>query len=80
MGGGPGVAHRDRGRPSGPCAGRLRPDAPIHRRLERKDLYSLAEFSERDVVAAGFLDRYADACERAQPLMAFLTKALGLRW
>ena len=56
---------------------------PTHRYIEdlkRKDLYSLTEFSERDVVAAGFLDRYTDACERAQPLMAFLTKALGLRW
>jgi uncharacterized protein (TIGR02453 family) len=48
--------------------------------LKRKDLYSLVEFSERDVVAPGFLDRYVECCERVAPLIEFQTKALGLRW
>jgi uncharacterized protein (TIGR02453 family) len=56
---------------------------PAHRfvdDLKRKDLYTLTEFSEREVVADDFLDQYAAACERAAPLIEFLTKALGLRW
>jgi uncharacterized protein (TIGR02453 family) len=56
---------------------------PQHRFIEdlkRKDLYSLVEFEEADSVADDFLDRYAAACERAAPLVEFLTKALGLRW
>jgi uncharacterized protein (TIGR02453 family) len=56
---------------------------PAHKFIEdlkRKDLYTLIEFTEKDAVAANFLDRYTDACERAAPLLEFLTKALGLRW
>jgi uncharacterized protein (TIGR02453 family) len=48
--------------------------------LKRKDLYVLDEFTERDVLAANFLDRYVETCARAAPLVEFLTKALGLRW
>lgn len=48
--------------------------------LKRKDLYTLADFTERDVVAADFLDRYVEACAKAAPLLEFLTKGLGLRW
>jgi uncharacterized protein (TIGR02453 family) len=56
---------------------------PSHRfadDLKRKDLYCLDEFTEAQVVAADFLDRYTGSCERAVPLLAFLTTALGLRW
>lgn len=48
--------------------------------LKRKNLYTGAEFTEREVVAGGFLDRYVALCERSAPLLEFLTKALGLRW
>ncbi len=56
---------------------------PSHRFVEdlkRKDLYTLTEFSEADAAADDFLERYTAACERAAPLIEFLTKALGLRW
>jgi uncharacterized protein (TIGR02453 family) len=53
---------------------------PFVEDLKRKDLYVLAEFSQDDVVADGFLDRYTEACQRVAPLIEFLTKALGLRW
>jgi uncharacterized protein (TIGR02453 family) len=56
---------------------------PSHRFIEdlkRKDLYTMTEFTEGEAVAEDFLDRYTDACERAAPLLEFLTKALGLRW
>lgn len=56
---------------------------PAHRfvdDLRRKDLYALAEFSERDVTSPRFLDRYLEACREVAPLVEFLTRALGLRW
>lgn len=56
---------------------------PAHRFVEdlkRKDLYTFTEFTEREAAAGDFLDRHAAACERAAPLVEFLTKALGLKW
>lgn len=48
--------------------------------LKLKDFYVTAEFSEKDVCAADFADRYIQACRSAAPLVEFLTKALGLPW
>lgn len=48
--------------------------------LRRQNLYTLNEFTEADVVADGFIERFADSCARAAPLIEFQTKALGLRW
>jgi len=48
--------------------------------LKRKNLYTLTAFTEEDVVADDFLDRFTAACERAAPLVRFETEALGLRW
>jgi uncharacterized protein (TIGR02453 family) len=48
--------------------------------LRRQNLYTLTEFSESDVVADGFIDRFAESCRRAAPLIEFQTKSLGLRW
>lgn len=56
---------------------------PTHKFIEdlkRKDFYSLREFTEREVVAADFLEKFTDACEQAAPLLEFLTKSLRLRW
>jgi uncharacterized protein (TIGR02453 family) len=48
--------------------------------LKRKQFYILTQLSEDDVVSVGFIDRFAQICSRAVPLMEFHTKALGLRW
>jgi uncharacterized protein (TIGR02453 family) len=48
--------------------------------LRRKDFYTLAHFSEKQVCAPDFMDRYLEACRKASPLVAFLTKAVGLKW
>jgi uncharacterized protein (TIGR02453 family) len=56
---------------------------PAHRfvdDLRRKDFYTGAEFTERQVTSARFLDAFLGACRDAAPLMRFLTAALGLRW
>ena len=48
--------------------------------LKRQQIYTLTKLSEEDVVAEGFLERFAEECRRAAPLIEFQTKALGLRW
>jgi len=48
--------------------------------LKRKDFYVMAEFSDQNVCAADFLDRYLAACRTAAPLVRFLTRALALPW
>jgi uncharacterized protein (TIGR02453 family) len=45
--------------------------------LKRKDLYSLAAFSQAQVTSARFVERYMEACEAVTPLVQFLTKAVG---
>jgi len=40
-------------------------------------LYTMSKFSDRDVCAPDFMDRYLDACRAAAPLVQFLT---GLAW
>lgn len=48
--------------------------------LKRKDFYTMTRFSENEVCAPNFMERYLEACRKAAPLVAFLTKAVGLRW
>ena len=48
--------------------------------LKRKGFYTLTEFTEDEVTADGFIDRFTAACESAVPLVRFQTEALGLRW
>jgi len=45
-----------------------------------KDLYAMCAFTQREVCAPDFADRYAAECERVAPLVAFIAKALDLRW
>jgi uncharacterized protein (TIGR02453 family) len=48
--------------------------------LKRTQFFTLAPFTEKDVIADGFMDRFTESCERAALLVEFETKALGLRW
>jgi len=56
------------------------PTHPFIEDLKRKDIYTMTRFSEADVCAPDFVDRYTEACRSAAPLVAFLTRALGLAW
>src|SRR6266404_4390295 len=56
--------------PAHPCIGDLK----------RKDIYTMTRFSDREVWAPDFLERYTEACRSAGPLVEFLTKSLGLAW
>jgi uncharacterized protein (TIGR02453 family) len=53
---------------------------PFIEDLKRKDFYSLSTFTDKEVLAPDFIDRYTDACRRAAPLVRFLTRALELPW
>ncbi len=53
---------------------------PLIDDLRRKDFVAITPFTEHEVCAPGFLNRYAAACRAAAPFMAFLTRAVGLSW
>ncbi len=48
--------------------------------LKRQNIYVMTEFTEPDVVADGFFERFTDACARVAPAIEFQTRALELRW
>jgi uncharacterized protein (TIGR02453 family) len=48
------------------------PDHPLIDELKRKDFIAVADLSENDVTASGFLDRFLDLCGEAGPFMRFL--------
>jgi uncharacterized protein (TIGR02453 family) len=56
------------------------PAHPFIEDLRRKDLYVLTEFSQPDVCGPHFLDQFIESCRDVAPLVAFLTRAIGLRW
>ncbi len=56
------------------------PDHPCIEDLKRKDICTTTPYSERDVCAPGFLDRFAENCAAASGFMKYLTTALGLPW
>jgi uncharacterized protein (TIGR02453 family) len=51
------------------------PAHPHLQDLKRKDLYALTSFSQADVTAPRFLDKYMRACRDVAPLVEFLTEA-----
>ena len=55
-------------------------DHPLVDDLKLKDFYVMQRFTQRQVTAPDFLDRYVAACRDASPLVQFLTRALRLPW
>jgi uncharacterized protein (TIGR02453 family) len=54
------------------------PAHPFIEDLKRTDFLSVATLSDRRVCAPGFMDEFARSCRRMNPLVEFLTDALGL--
>lgn len=48
--------------------------------LKRKDFAVSAKLSPQQICAKDFLDCVETICHTANPLLAFLTKAIGLKW
>ena len=56
---------------------------PVHPQVEhlkRKSFTWHARFTEKQVCAADFIDRYVEVCRAASPFHKFLAKALGTAW
>ncbi len=48
--------------------------------IKHKDFYSMVKFSDKEVCAPDFMDRYLKACQKVGPLVKFLTQAVDLAW
>jgi uncharacterized protein (TIGR02453 family) len=53
-------------------------DHPLAEDLKRKDFGAIERMSEEQATCPDFLQRYADACRRMSPVMAFLCRAVGV--
>lgn len=56
------------------------PDHPLIDDLRRKGFFAHAAYTEKQVCAADFLDRFLENCRVEAPLMSFLAGALGVPW
>ncbi len=55
-------------------------DHPLAADLKRKDFIAVAQLTEAQVCAKDFLDKYEALCTAGAPLVAFLTRTVGLPW
>jgi uncharacterized protein (TIGR02453 family) len=56
------------------------PEHPLIEDLKRKDFTTMSSFSEADACRPDFLEQFTATCRANAPLMAFLTRAVGLKW
>lgn len=56
------------------------PDHPAIDDLKRKDFIAVRYLSEKTAFEPDFVTAYAGMCSDAEPLMRFLTSAIGVRW
>ena len=57
---------------------RCAPDRPLVDDLKRKDFVAVTSFSEAEVVETDFLDWFAGIARRGEPLVEFLSSAVGV--
>ncbi len=55
-------------------------DHPLGDDLRRKDFIAVTDITQKDVLAADFVDRVALACRDGAPLMEFLCEAVGVEY
>jgi uncharacterized protein (TIGR02453 family) len=56
------------------------PEHPFIEDLKRKDFITSISFTERQACASGFMKKFQDACVTMRPLVAFLSRAVGVTW
>jgi uncharacterized protein (TIGR02453 family) len=56
------------------------PAHPLIDDLKRKDFIAIANLQESDALSPSFIERFAEVCGEAKPLMKFLTKALEIKF
>jgi uncharacterized protein (TIGR02453 family) len=55
-------------------------DHPHIKDLMQKDFVTSVRFSNKELKSTKFLEQYAESCRKMSPLVAFLTKSVGLPW
>jgi len=55
-------------------------DHPLIEDLKRKDFIGPVDLKQAQVTGPGFMKDFATACEKLEPLNAFLSKAMGVPW
>ena len=55
-------------------------DHPLIDDLKLKDFVGYAKLTQKQVLAADFLDLFTDHCRAAAPYVAWLSKAVGVRF
>ena len=53
-------------------------DHPLAEDLKRRNFAAIERLSQKQATGPDFLHRYADACKRMSPVMAFLCRAVGV--
>ena len=56
------------------------PTHPLIEDLKRKDFIAIASLKESDALSPSFIERFAEVCGEATPLVKFLTKALEIQF
>jgi uncharacterized protein (TIGR02453 family) len=56
------------------------PAHPLIQDLKRKDFIAIADLNEAAALTPSFIDRFAEVCGAASPLMKYLTKALEIQF
>lgn len=55
-------------------------DHPFADDLKRKGFFVSVRYTQAEVIASDFLDRYIENCKLEAPMLAFLANAVGARW
>jgi uncharacterized protein (TIGR02453 family) len=53
---------------------------PLVEDLKRKGFTTSRRFTQKEACAPDFLNQFAKACRQTEPLVEFLTSAVGLKW
>lgn len=56
------------------------PNHPFIDDIKRKDFLVWMEFGEKEICSSHFMDSFLDACQKASPLVEFITQSLNLPW
>lgn len=55
-------------------------DHPFADDLKRKGFFASVRYTQAEVIASDFLDRYIENCKLESPMLAFLARAVGATW
>ena len=54
------------------------PDHPLIETLKLKDVTAFARYTQKEITAGGFIDRFAGDCRAGAPMVKFICEALDV--